>query len=185
MEQQVSYLVYNFNIKITTNKLLFINYIKQFFLNHKYIEKFYWNFFLYFQYFLWLFLFMLIHFSLLFHNYSLLLLGKNKHSFTKELLIKKFIFYFLLFAFSFIIGISRLYIIWLLMLIMETYKIYNFYYIPTLREDFIAKTLIGKFIMIYKYSKEYLFFCYYDKISFGTKKISYLTTKTNINLKPI
>jgi len=46
---------------------------------------------------------------------------------------------------------------------METYKIYNFYYIPTLREDFIAKTLIGKFIMIYKYSKEYLFFCYYEK----------------------
>jgi len=40
------------------------------------------------------------------------------------------------------------------MLIMETYKIFNFYYIPTLREDFIAKTLIGKFIMIYEYPKE-------------------------------
>ena len=161
--EDTNYLISYYDIKITNKKLLIINLMQKFFNKYNKIENIHWKFVRYFQYFLWFILSILIYFSLLFHNYSLILMGKNKTSYTKEELIIKISFFLLLFLISIIIGISRLYIIWILVIITETYKILTFEYIPTLKKSFMKKTLYEKLKEIYEYPQELLFSSYYEK----------------------
>lgn len=71
-----------------------------------------------------------INFSLIFHNYSLLILGLKKKEWNTRIIYKFLIQFSILFSISIIIGLPRLYIIWILQIIIECYNIFNLKYHP-------------------------------------------------------
>lgn len=72
--------------------------------------------------------------SLMFHNYSLLIMGLEKKDWNLKLIINYILQFSILLLISWIIGYPRLYIVWLLQILIECYKIFNFEYFPRLGE---------------------------------------------------
>ncbi len=70
----------------------------------------------------------LINFSITFQNYALLILGKNKQSITLFTVIRYIIIFTIFFTIAYLIGIPRLYVIWLCQSIYESYKYLKKYY---------------------------------------------------------
>lgn len=70
-----------------------------------------------------------LHFSTIFHNYSLLLMGNYEIKYTKAVIIKHLIIFIIFFIIAYIIGLPRLYVIWIFQFILESYKILNQDYI--------------------------------------------------------
>jgi hypothetical protein len=54
---------------------------------------------------------LLLHFSLIFYNYTLLLMGKNEKKYTKKAIIISILIFIIFFIISYLIGIPRLYVI--------------------------------------------------------------------------
>ena len=105
---------------------------------------------------LWIVLIILLHFSMVFNNYSLILLGINKPAFNLKNVVYSISFFSFFLLLSIIIGIPRLYIIWMFQLIIEIYKTLTFQYIPTLQKSFKKENLLGKIKKIFNYSITFL-----------------------------
>lgn len=107
----------------------------------------------------------LVHFSIIFHNYSLLIIGKNINNFNVKSLIENIIIFLIFFIIAFLIGVPRLYVIWIFQGLVEIYKILNREYSSDLI-NFNKLNIIEKI----KYScKEYettpyLYNCFSTKI---------------------
>lgn len=70
----------------------------------------------------------LIHFSIIFQNYCLLLIGKNIKQITMKNIIKNIIIFIIFFIIAWIIGIPRLYVVWIFQSIFESYNMIFFEY---------------------------------------------------------
>lgn len=87
----------------------------------------------------------LLHFSKVFHNYSLLLLGKNSNPITFDIILKYIIIFLIFFTIAYLIGIPRLYVIWIFQGIVEIYNIFNNEYEHiNAKIDFQKLNLLGK-----------------------------------------
>jgi hypothetical protein len=71
-----------------------------------------------------------INFLIIFCNYSLLILGKSKKNYNKEIIFKLFIYFIILLYISYLISVPRIYIIWLIYALIDSYKIFNLEYYP-------------------------------------------------------
>ena len=150
-----------YDIKNTPFKKNYVKYMRRLYKENKIIEKIYIEIWFIFFYLIWFILCILMHFSLIFHNYSLILLGKNINEYSKKTIIKIIIIFISLFIVSLLIGIPRLYILWIIQLIIEMFKILTFEYIPSLKEDFKKKDFIDKIKRIYNYPADLFFKSYY------------------------
>lgn len=97
-------------------------------------------------------LIILIYFSKIFNNYILMILGKNMKLDYKDY-IRLFIKFIIFLIISIIIGIPRLYIIWIFHWMLELYNLFTFKYYPSLniREEFEKSKIKEK---LYKIRKE-------------------------------
>jgi len=157
---------YNFIARYVKNNNFnknYLKYAKKILGNNKKLS-FVWNFIGAFIYCMLTFIsIILLHFLNVFNNYSLILLGINKPAFNlKNVVYSGSLFMFLLLL-SIIIGIPRLYILWMFQLIIEIYKILNFQYIPTLHKSFKKKDLWGKIKEIKEYKISSLLCLTYEK----------------------
>jgi hypothetical protein len=103
-----------------------LSYIYKYFYiyDNKYMKKIY-NFFHIIKYII---LLILIYFSTIFHNYSNLLLSGNNNKITIKIILNNLLFFLIFFIIAIIIGIPRLYIIWIFYGLLELYKILTFKY---------------------------------------------------------
>jgi hypothetical protein len=65
----------------------------------------------------------LIHFSLVFHNYSLILFGKFNKKINLQFVIKFLIIFIIFLTLSIILGVPRIYLIWVSQAIFELNRI--------------------------------------------------------------
>lgn len=108
----------------------------------------------------------LIHFSNLFCNYSLVLLGRNDHQYSSNIIIKYIVMFLVFLILSIIIGIPRLFIIWIFQGFLEICKILNLEYQNiNIKNEFRNLKFLDKIKYTYNnYNKIiYLSLCYENK----------------------
>jgi len=108
-----------FFVEYIINKKIFY-YILKYIL--KYIRK-------YLYYFFNILEIIFIRFIFVFHNYSLIMLGKSNINFNKKYIFIFIIIFIIFLSLSIMLGIPRLYLIWISQGIFESYKILNHEYL--------------------------------------------------------